>query len=137
MPFKGHFPLFSHHLAVELFRGRIRVSYDVGNYPVSTMFSYELVSDDRPHRVEILAVGKNFTLRVDGGQARSIINEGQRDFLETHSPMYIAGVPADVGEKALNQWHIRNVTSFRGEEISFLDLKCFTFPVFIPALRAW
>ena len=26
------------HLAVELFRGRIRVSYDVGNYPVSTMF---------------------------------------------------------------------------------------------------
>ena len=26
------------HLAVELFRGRIRVSYDVGNNPVSTMF---------------------------------------------------------------------------------------------------
>ena len=29
------------HLAVELFRGRIRVSYDVGNYPVSTMFRQE------------------------------------------------------------------------------------------------
>jgi slit protein 2 len=28
------------HLAVELFRGRIRVSFDVGNYPVSTMFRY-------------------------------------------------------------------------------------------------
>lgn len=28
----------SEHLAVELFNGRIRVSYDVGNYPVSTMF---------------------------------------------------------------------------------------------------
>ena len=39
-----------HHLAVELFRGRIRVSYDVGNYPVSTMFSYELVSDNEKHR---------------------------------------------------------------------------------------
>lgn len=26
------------HLAVELFNGRIRVSYDVGNYPVSTMY---------------------------------------------------------------------------------------------------
>lgn len=26
------------HIAVELFNGRIRVSYDVGNYPVSTMF---------------------------------------------------------------------------------------------------
>lgn len=26
------------HLAVELFNGRIRVSYDIGNYPVSTMY---------------------------------------------------------------------------------------------------
>lgn len=29
------------HLAVELFNGRIRISYDVGNYPVSTMYRYE------------------------------------------------------------------------------------------------
>ena len=58
------------HLAVELFRGRIRVSYDVGNYPVSTMFSYEIVADGLPHRIELLAVRKNFTLRVDNGLAR-------------------------------------------------------------------
>jgi hypothetical protein len=32
--YDGH----SEHLAVELFNGRIRVSYDVGNYPVSTMY---------------------------------------------------------------------------------------------------
>lgn len=30
----------SQHIAVELFRGRVRVSYDVGNYPVSNMFRY-------------------------------------------------------------------------------------------------
>lgn len=30
------------HLAVELFNGRIRVSYDVGNHPVSTMYSFEV-----------------------------------------------------------------------------------------------
>ena len=47
-----------------------RVSYDVGNYPVSTMFSYELVADGNYHTVEILAIKKNFTLRVDGGLAR-------------------------------------------------------------------
>ena len=29
---------FREHLAVELFHGRIRVSLDVGNFPVSTMF---------------------------------------------------------------------------------------------------
>jgi len=33
------------HLAVELFQGRLRVSYNIGNYPVSTMFSYEQLSN--------------------------------------------------------------------------------------------
>lgn len=34
----------SQHIAVELFRGRIRVSYDVGNYPVSNMFRSVVLS---------------------------------------------------------------------------------------------
>jgi hypothetical protein len=34
------------------------------------MFSYELMSDGKYHRVELLAVKTNFTLRVDGGLAR-------------------------------------------------------------------
>lgn len=46
------------------------MSYDVGNYPVSTMFSYELLADGHYHTVELLAVKKNFTLRVDNGLAR-------------------------------------------------------------------
>lgn len=33
----------SEHLAVELFNGRIRISYDVGNHPTSTM--YRLVQE--------------------------------------------------------------------------------------------
>jgi hypothetical protein len=36
------------------------------------MFSYELMSDGKYHRVELLAVKTNFTLRVDGGLARYI-----------------------------------------------------------------
>lgn len=28
----------SQHIAVELFLGRVRISYDVGNYPASTMY---------------------------------------------------------------------------------------------------
>eukprot|EP00096_Caligus_rogercresseyi_P013821 TRINITY_DN6421_c0_g1_i2.p1 TRINITY_DN6421_c0_g1~~TRINITY_DN6421_c0_g1_i2.p1 ORF type:complete len:1396 (-),score=344.95 TRINITY_DN6421_c0_g1_i2:865-5052(-) len=102
------------HLAVELFRGRIRVSYDVGNYPVSTMFSYELLSDGKYHRVELLAIKKNFTLRVDGGIARSIVNEGDNEYLDIRNSLFIAGVPGDVGQKSLKQWHLRNSTSFKG-----------------------
>ena len=33
------------------------------------------------HKIELLAVRKNFTLRVNGGTARSIVNEGKNDFL--------------------------------------------------------
>ena len=105
----------SQHLAVELFRGRLRVSYDVGNYPVSTMFSYELVADGNYHTVEIITIKKNFTLRVDGGLARSIVNEGPNEFLNVRSPLHIAGVPEETGTKAWKQWHLRNTTSFIGK----------------------
>ena len=76
------------HLAVELFRGRIRVSYDIGNNPVSTMFSYEILSDGQYHRVELLSIKKNFTLRVDGGLARSIVNEGDNEFLQVEDQLF-------------------------------------------------
>ena len=33
------------HMAIELFKGRIRISFDVGNTPVSTMFSYAKIND--------------------------------------------------------------------------------------------
>ncbi|XP_023210446.1 protein slit-like [Centruroides sculpturatus] len=104
----------SQHLAVELFRGRIRISYDVGNYPVSTMFSYETVSDGEYHTVELLARKKNFTMRVDKGMSRTIVNEGAREYLEVSTSLYIGGLEEDVAIKALRQWHLRNVSSFEG-----------------------
>ncbi|KAI9562208.1 hypothetical protein GHT06_013173 [Daphnia sinensis] len=104
----------SQHIAVELFRGRIRVSYDVGNYPVSNMFSYETVSDGRYHTVELLSQKKNFTLRVDQGNARSMINEGEHEYLRLSTPLFIGGLPNEAAEKAVRQWQLRNTTSFRG-----------------------
>ncbi|KAI5706247.1 hypothetical protein M8J75_006298 [Diaphorina citri] len=103
------------YIAVELFSSRIRVSYYVGNYPVSTMYSYEIISDGKYHTVEMLAIGKTFTLRVDHGNSRSITNEGSTEHLRLHSPMYVGGVPLDpVGMEAFTHWHLRNLTSFNG-----------------------
>ncbi|OXA44085.1 Protein slit [Folsomia candida] len=102
------------HIAVELFLGRIRVSYDVGNYPASTMYSYEMIADGEEHRVELLAIKKNFTMRVDGGKARSIINDGEKDMLKLTTPLFIGGLPSNVAATALNLWHLRNSTSFHG-----------------------
>ena len=54
------------------------MSLNVGNPPASTMFSYEVLNDDKQHKVELLLEGKNLTMRVDGGLARSLINLGSK-----------------------------------------------------------
>ncbi|RWS18005.1 protein slit-like protein [Dinothrombium tinctorium] len=102
------------HLAIELFRGRIRVSLDVGNYPVSTMFSYEEVSDGKYHTLKFLLVKKNFTLQVDDGMVRTIVNEGSKEFLEVQKPLYIGGLPKTLSTSALQKYHIWNDSSFEG-----------------------
>lgn len=113
----------SQHLAVELFRGRIRVSYDVGNYPVSTMFSYETVSDGNPHTVELMLVKKNFTMRVDNGTSRTIVNEGVKEYLEVKSPLFVGGVSEEAAGNALRQWHLRNASSFDGKWLCLISFK--------------
>lgn len=103
------------HIAVELFNGRVRVSYDVGNYPTSTMYSYEMIADGKPHVAELLAIKKNFTMRVDRGPARSIINEGPKEYLKLITPMYVGGVAPEVANIAFTEFHLRNITSFQGK----------------------
>ncbi|XP_032672289.1 protein slit isoform X1 [Odontomachus brunneus] len=102
------------HIAVELFNGRIRVSYDVGNYPTSTMYSYEMVADGKSHMAELLAIKKNFTMRVDRGLARSIINDGPKEYLKLVTPMFVGGVTPEVAKVAFTEFHLRNITSFQG-----------------------
>lgn len=64
--------------------------------------------------MELLAIKKNFTLRVDRGQARSIINEGSKEYLKLTSSMFLGGLPAEPAQYAYKQWHLRNLTSFKG-----------------------
>ncbi|KPM08905.1 slit protein-like protein 3 [Sarcoptes scabiei] len=103
------------HLAVEFFKGRIRISLNVGNYPVSTMFSYEQVDDGRFHQVYFELNKKNFTMIVDGGHSRSIINEGEQDYMKSSNySLFFGGLPERIGSSARQQWHIWNQTSFEG-----------------------
>ncbi|ERL83548.1 hypothetical protein D910_00619 [Dendroctonus ponderosae] len=73
-----------------------------------------MVSDGQYHIAELIAIKKNFTLRVDRGLARSIINDGSKDYLKLTTPMYLGGIPPDPGEHAFTDWHLRNLTSFSG-----------------------
>ena len=65
-------------------------------------------------------VGKNFTMRIDGGVSQTIINEGDRERLEVSDPLYFGGVPPDLKDSAYRKWHIRHTESFGGMVIKYL-----------------
>ena len=67
------------------------------------------------HLVELIAAGKNMTMRVDGGTARTIINDGERQFMELEEPLYLGGLPASVRDSAKKKYHVRNADSFNGK----------------------
>lgn len=79
---------------------------------MTIFFVYSL--QNRYHMVELLAIKKNFTLRVDRGLARSIINEGSKEYLKLTSSMFLGGLPSEPAQQAYKQWHLRNLTSFKG-----------------------
>lgn len=89
--------------------------YFWSNYKmIHVILSFEMVSDGQYHIAELLAVKKNFTLRVDRGLARSIINEGTNEYLRLTTPMFLGGIPPEAWGKAVGDFHLRNLTSFHG-----------------------
>ncbi|RXG73149.1 Protein slit [Armadillidium vulgare] len=102
------------HLAVELFQKRIRISFDCGNRPTSVMFSYEVVSNEKKHTVELNVDSHNITLRIDGGKPRKMTNRGKSPYLNVDSPLFVGGIPQDMAEHAVRLWHVRDATSFIG-----------------------
>ncbi|XP_071827051.1 slit homolog 2 protein-like isoform X4 [Apostichopus japonicus] len=101
------------HFAVELFRGRVRVSYDVGNFPAVTMHSQQKLNDGEFHTLQLVVAMRNVSMKVDTGPWNTITNKGERERLSLDAPLYVGGLPAD-NEKAVKNWHLRNETSFMG-----------------------
>jgi slit protein 2 len=105
------------HMAVELFKGRLRISYDVGNSPVSTMFSYAKINDGKERSLQFLISGQNITMKiVEDSEERLVINQGTFQFLNVgDEPLYIGGVPNSIKDRISKQLlHVRNSTSFKG-----------------------
>ncbi|KAK2163803.1 hypothetical protein LSH36_74g12006 [Paralvinella palmiformis] len=105
---------FDKHVAIEIFRSRIRVSFDIGNYPVSTMFSYEQINDNKTHVIHFMIVGKNMSMRIDKGMIRTIRNEGEKTWMSLDEHYFIGGLPPEVSAGALKKWHLRNTKSLSG-----------------------
>ncbi|TMS23815.1 Slit-like protein 3 protein [Larimichthys crocea] len=107
------------HIAMELYRGRLRVSYDTGSYPPSAIYSVETVNDGSFHAVELVASDQTLSLSIDGGPPKSINSISKQSTLNIDSPLYLGGMPerasASGGLSSLQQsTGGRNGTSFHG-----------------------
>nr|XP_061840386.1 slit homolog 2 protein-like isoform X1 [Nerophis lumbriciformis] len=81
------------HIAMELYRGRLRVSYDTGSYPPSAIYSVETVNDGTFHAVELVASEQTLSLSIDGGAPKSINSLSKESTLNIDSPLYLGGMP--------------------------------------------
>uniref|UniRef100_A0A8B9FCR5 Slit homolog 2 protein n=1 Tax=Amazona collaria TaxID=241587 RepID=A0A8B9FCR5_9PSIT len=103
------------HIAVELYRGRVRVSYDSGSYPASAIYSVETINDGNFHIVELLAMDQILSLSIDGGSPKIITNLSKQSTLNFDSPLYVGGKRILLLlTSALRQSPGQNGTSFHG-----------------------
>jgi len=103
------------HIAAEVFRGRVRVSFHLGNFPIaSTMFSYKTVNDDKIHTLQIIVNLKNLTMMLDDASPQSIVDDGDIRYLESISNFYLGGLHGDIRSRVLEQWQVRYHDSFKG-----------------------
>ncbi|XP_073503059.1 slit homolog 2 protein isoform X3 [Phyllobates terribilis] len=102
------------HVAVELFRGRVRVSYDTGSYPASAIYSVETINDGNFHIVELVGQDQSLSLIVDGGNPKTITNLSKQSSLGFDSPLYVGGMPIKNNVAVLRQSPGHNDTNFQG-----------------------
>ncbi|KAM7326277.1 hypothetical protein ACRRTK_014755 [Alexandromys fortis] len=126
------------HIAVELYRGRVRASYDTGSHPASAIYRsrerkaplplcfsknpsiaasqlfVETINDGNFHIVELLTLDSSLSLSVDGGSPKVITNLSKQSTLNFDSPLYVGGMPGKNNVAALRQAPGQNGTSFHG-----------------------
>ncbi|CAI9562248.1 unnamed protein product [Staurois parvus] len=102
------------HMAVELYQGHVRVSYDPGTFPSSAIYSAETINDGQFHTVELVTFDQMVNLSIDGGAPMTMDNFGKHYTLNSETPLYVGGMPVDVNSAAFRLWQILNGTSFHG-----------------------
>uniref|UniRef100_A0A8C3QV31 Slit homolog 1 protein n=1 Tax=Cyanoderma ruficeps TaxID=181631 RepID=A0A8C3QV31_9PASS len=81
----------SDHMAVELYQGHVRVSYDPGTHPSSAIYSAETINDGQFHTVELVTFDQMVNLSIDGGSPMTMDNSGKHYTLNSEAPLYVGG----------------------------------------------
>uniref|UniRef100_A0A8C7SWA8 Slit homolog 1 protein n=1 Tax=Oncorhynchus mykiss TaxID=8022 RepID=A0A8C7SWA8_ONCMY len=79
------------HIAVELFQGHVKVSYDPGSLPGHAIYSTETINDGQFHTVELVTIDQMVNLSIDGGLPTTMDSlRGVRP-LNGEAPLYVGG----------------------------------------------
>ncbi|CAB1338497.1 unnamed protein product, partial [Coregonus sp. 'balchen'] len=102
------------HIAVEMYQGHVKVSYDPGSQPGHAIYSTETINDGQFHTVELVTFDQMVNLSIDGGLPTTMDSlRGVRP-LNGEAPLYVGGMPVDVHSAAFRLWQIPNGSSFHG-----------------------
>ncbi|XP_056614638.1 slit homolog 1b isoform X1 [Triplophysa dalaica] len=102
------------HIAVELYEGHVKVTYDSGNQPGSTIYSSEIVNDGEFHTVELVTYDRMVNLSVDGGLPTTLDSLGHVQPLTKDASLYVGGMPENSQSLSFNPWPPVNGSSFQG-----------------------
>ncbi|MEQ2262693.1 hypothetical protein XENORESO_019487 [Xenotaenia resolanae] len=101
-------------LALELYQGHIRLIYDIANYPPTTVYSVESVSDGLFHTMELLIQNHSLSLVVDNGAPKSLGKLARQPSVDHNTQLYIGGVPSQVVASGLRPGPERSPQAFDG-----------------------
>jgi len=103
-------------IALELYQGRVKGTFYVGNYPPSHLYSYIVINDGRPHKLEAIIDGKALLLKIDSLATQAVVNSGRVDSFHSNidQRFYIGGMPETISQSSLAAFHVKNSSSFDG-----------------------
>uniref|UniRef100_A0A674BXQ1 Slit homolog 1a (Drosophila) n=1 Tax=Salmo trutta TaxID=8032 RepID=A0A674BXQ1_SALTR len=102
------------HIAVEMYQGHVKVSYDPGSQPGHAIYSTETINDGQFHTVELVTFDQMVNLSIDGGLPTTMDSQRGVRPLNGEAPLYVGGMPVDVHSAAFRLWQIQNGSSFHG-----------------------
>uniref|UniRef100_A0AAX7UH19 Slit homolog 1a (Drosophila) n=1 Tax=Astatotilapia calliptera TaxID=8154 RepID=A0AAX7UH19_ASTCA len=102
------------HMAVELYQGHVKVSYDPGSQPGHAIYSTETINDGQFHTVELVTFDQMVNLSIDGGLPTTMDSFGAVRPINGEAPLYVGGMPVDVHSGTFRLWQIQNSSSFHG-----------------------
>lgn len=112
------------HFSAELLKGRIRLSFDIGNQAAGiSIYSYAKINDKKEHFIQIIIQGQNVSLKCINNNEQRVVSsqDGSFKYLNVgDEPIYVGGVPNSIKDRISKQLsHVKNSSSLHGCLTSF------------------